>query len=225
MQPTFLPWMGYFSLMSQVDIFIFLDNVKFVPRSWQQRNRILMQNSVKWLTVPVSTPHGNSSLINAVQVNKEHYSPAKLVKSLKHSYNGLRGETFVESEINPLFFLKDEKLMDLNTSIILKIAKALNITCDHILASSLDPIGKKSELILDICLKVGATNYLSPVGSLAYLDDFDGFKKAHIPINYQNFIHPEYRQNKNPNFIPNLSIIDAIFNLGIDKVKELLIRD
>ena len=40
MQPTFLPWLGYFDLMDQVDTFIFLDNVQFEKQSWQQRNRI-----------------------------------------------------------------------------------------------------------------------------------------------------------------------------------------
>ena len=29
MQPTYLPWAGYFGLMMASDIFIFLDNVQF----------------------------------------------------------------------------------------------------------------------------------------------------------------------------------------------------
>ena len=40
MQPTYLPWMGYFALMDAVDEFIILDRVQFARRSWQQRNRI-----------------------------------------------------------------------------------------------------------------------------------------------------------------------------------------
>ena len=40
MQPTYLPWAGYFSLMKKVDTFVFLDSVQFERRSWQQRNRI-----------------------------------------------------------------------------------------------------------------------------------------------------------------------------------------
>ena len=40
MQPTYLPWLGYFDLIKQVDIFVLLDNVKLEKRSWHVRNRI-----------------------------------------------------------------------------------------------------------------------------------------------------------------------------------------
>ena len=40
MQPTFLPWCGYFDLMDEVDVFVFLDDVQFDYRSWQHRNKI-----------------------------------------------------------------------------------------------------------------------------------------------------------------------------------------
>lgn len=39
-QPTYLPWLGYFDLVDQVDMFVVLDTVQFEKQSWQQRNRI-----------------------------------------------------------------------------------------------------------------------------------------------------------------------------------------
>ena len=53
MQPTYFPWSGYFSLINYVDKFVFLDNVQFDRRSWQQRNRIANGEKVLWITVPV----------------------------------------------------------------------------------------------------------------------------------------------------------------------------
>ena len=53
MQPTFVPWAGYFGLIKFVDKFVFLDDVQFDSRSWQQRNKIYNNNSSTWLTVPV----------------------------------------------------------------------------------------------------------------------------------------------------------------------------
>ena len=49
MQPTFMPWIGYFSMMKKVDKFVLLDDVQFDRRSWQQRNRILTKEGPIWL--------------------------------------------------------------------------------------------------------------------------------------------------------------------------------
>jgi len=53
-QPTYLPWLGYFDLMDQVDCVVTLDSVQFERRSWQQRNRIKTPRGLEWLTVPVT---------------------------------------------------------------------------------------------------------------------------------------------------------------------------
>ena len=52
-QPTYLPWLGYFDLIDQVDVFVLLDDVQFEKQSWQQRNRIKTPAGLQWLTVPV----------------------------------------------------------------------------------------------------------------------------------------------------------------------------
>ena len=49
MQPTYLPWSGYFGLMQSVDAFVLLDSVQFTRRSWQQRNQIKTANGAQWL--------------------------------------------------------------------------------------------------------------------------------------------------------------------------------
>jgi len=54
MQPTYLPWLGYFGLMDRVDTFVYLDSVQFARRSWQQRNRIKSERGEVMLTVPVA---------------------------------------------------------------------------------------------------------------------------------------------------------------------------
>ena len=63
MQPTYLPWCGYFALMQAVDTFILLDSVQFAKRSWQQRNQIKTANGAKWLTVPVISKGKRQQLI------------------------------------------------------------------------------------------------------------------------------------------------------------------
>ena len=53
MQPTFLPWLGYFDLIDRIDLLVFLDSVQFERQSWQQRNRLKIGGELQWLTVPV----------------------------------------------------------------------------------------------------------------------------------------------------------------------------
>lgn len=51
MQPTYLPWSGYFNLISSVDIFVFLDDIQFNRRSWQTCNRVLLRGEEYMLSV------------------------------------------------------------------------------------------------------------------------------------------------------------------------------
>ena len=40
-QPTYLPWIGYFGFLQKSSEVVFLDDIQFARRSWQQRNKIM----------------------------------------------------------------------------------------------------------------------------------------------------------------------------------------
>ena len=52
MQPTYLPWAGYFNLIEETDAFVFLDDVQFSYQSWQQRNRIVVGGQAHFSPCP-----------------------------------------------------------------------------------------------------------------------------------------------------------------------------
>ena len=52
-QPHYFPWLGYFDMIHKSDIFVFLDDVKFINREWKNRNKIRLGNDYSWLTVPI----------------------------------------------------------------------------------------------------------------------------------------------------------------------------
>ena len=85
-QPTFLPWCGFFSLISNVDQFVFLDQVQFDKRSWQQR-MIIYQLKVKknFLTIPVKSKLKFNQFLEAVEIDYENFNYVKLMKTLEHS--------------------------------------------------------------------------------------------------------------------------------------------
>ena len=85
MQPTYLPWIGYFALMNYVDKFVILDNVQFNKRSWQQRNKILSSTGPIWLSVPVFTKNNKNQLINDVEIDQMRNFYIKHLKTIKHT--------------------------------------------------------------------------------------------------------------------------------------------
>lgn len=221
MQPTFLPWIGYFNLIKQSQVFVFLDNVQFEPRSWQQRNRILVNNEPVWITVPVTKPRGSSTQIDEVLINYDHFDPAKVGTTLRRAYAKRSGIDWLEAVIIPLLNSAGPRLIDLNRSLILAITKSLDLKVNFVNASSLKTRGNKSEFLESILLNFEDCEYLSPKGAQVYLSELNGRFPSGIPIQFQEFKHPKYKQCA-PEFIPFMSIIDAVGNIGVNETKELV---
>lgn len=221
MQPTFLPWLGYFNLISRSDVFVFLDNVQFEARSWQQRNRIVVNGQAVWVTVPVSKPQGSSTLIKDILVNFNHFEPRKLSETLKRAYSGREGFDVLRDEVIPLIDSAGPRLAELNEALIVRISNLLNLEVTFVRASELKTFGSRSELLESILLNFDNSKYLSPKGSETYLDKLNGKFPSGINIEYQDFRHPLYNQRLK-DFIPFMSTVDAICNVGISKTSELV---
>ena len=221
MQPTFLPWLGYFALIESVDKFVFLDVVQFESRSWQQRNRILINKEARWLTVPTTLPYGRNTLINQVLINSEHYSGESVLKTLKQAYGNKPGFEFIERNLFKAILSPPNHLSLMNVQLIKNISQSLGFNTSFILASELNVSGNKADLLLDISKTLGATTYVSPPGSRVYLDDYAGFSDSGISLEYQNFNHPIYPQGPDV-FISHLSVIDAICNTNLEGTRELI---
>lgn len=221
MQPTFLPWLGYFSLIEHTDIFVFLDNVQFEARSWQQRNRIIVNKSASWLTIPVSLPFGRSTRIDQALINTEHFSGSKICKTITQAYSGKKGFDFIMNNIFKIFLDPPRDISSLNIKLINEIVKALRIETPLILSSEMNVTGKKEDLLLDICRNLNATTYVSAAGSAFYLDGYSGFSNSGINLEYQIFNHPSYSQGDFA-FISHLSVVDALCNIGLKATEEII---
>ena len=71
MQPTFLPWIGYFAMIDRVDTFVYLDSTQVNKRSWQQRNKIKTPQGELWLTIPIQTKGKREQLIHETLILKD----------------------------------------------------------------------------------------------------------------------------------------------------------
>ena len=228
MQPTFLPWIGYFSLIDRVDEFVFLDNVQFDKRSWQQRNRIKTAQGPIWLSVPVLTKGRSSQLIQEVEILKDADKDPfhKINAAIEHNY---KKAPYYHDYAKNLFVLFDDNkhnLALLNQSIIQWICRQLGIKTPLINASTLSVTGQKESLLVDFCKDRGASHYIAPPGSKTYLEESDAFEAAGIVLEYHNYRHPIYTQLYG-NFKPYMCIIDLLFNEGpasADIIKQGLIE-
>lgn len=220
MQPTYLPWLGYFSLIDKVDKFVFLDSVQLVKRSWQVRNRIKFNDQEVFLTVPVlKKEHRNEMLIYNSLIDYEQNWKEKHLKTIKYAYNKTPYFNEVYDFIQEIFNKEIKYLGDFNINLIINISERIGIKTNFYKSSEMkDLIGKKDELLANICSKIGCNIYLSARGSSEYIEKETpggSLVKKGIDLYYQNYEHPTYKQI-GKNFIPYLSIIDLLFNVGFD---------
>lgn len=215
MQPTFLPWLGYFNLINNVDQFIFLNNVQFDKRSWQQRNMIKTPNGAAWITIPVKSKGKSNQLIKDVEILYEgNKSPLKKVlHTINQNYSNTEYFNVFSKNFSKIFNEDHTSLAHLNITLIKEICKTLGISERFTLASDLSSTGNKDKLLFNICKEVGATKYISPLGAQNYLEKSTCFQSEGITVEYMDYKHPEYSQ-KYGKFLPYMSIIDLIFNEG-----------
>ena len=225
MQPTFLPWLGYFSLINSVDEFIFLDHVQFEKRSWQQRNRIRTFGSEMWLSVPVLSKGKQLQSIKNVEILYEgNRSPLlKIMKSIELNYKKTPFYIRYADELNTILLQNPRYLSELNQLLIRWICDKLEITTSLRVSSDLNVEGSKAKLLVNICESRGATHYLSPPGSKIYLDETSTFDTAGIQLEYFDYRPKQYTQIHG-DFIPYMSVIDALFNVGPNSLKTLIMK-
>jgi len=213
MQPTFLPWIGYFDLIDQSDRFVFLDSVQFSKQSWQQRNRVKGLNGEQWLTVPVLTKGLSNQSISEVKINQNAKFKEKTIKNITQIYRKAPFFDFYIDELSHILLKSYVFLADLNIELILWICRQLEIKTEMIRSSSLKAKGKKVELLINICKELNADTYLSTPGSKVYIEENNLFPSNGIDLAYHAYEHPVYHQSRGK-FIPYMSVIDLLFNEG-----------
>jgi hypothetical protein len=210
-QPAYLPWLGYFDKIARADLFIWLDNVQFQKNSFQNRNKVLTKDGPVWLTVPVrtsgslyETPLKDVEIDNSKNWRVKHLSSIRMNYAKAPCFNERFPALarFYEQEWRTLDLLCFEMLAYFNS--------LLGVTTPIRRASEMEAGGAKSDLVLDLCRKAGATTYLSGALGRDYLD-LASFEKAGIAVEFQDYRHPTYAQAY-PGFTPNLGVVDLIMN-------------
>lgn len=214
-QPTYLPWLGYFDLLDQVDTFVLLDTVQFEKQSWQQRNRIKTPTGLLWLTVPVVFRGRLGQRIVDVEIREADFWRDHL-RAVELNYR--RAPFFAEyfpalSELLPSAS-SSLRLAELNIGLLRWLAQALGIKTPIVRSSELAVDGKRTHLLAEICSLLGAATYVSPLGSADYLlNELPILTSRGVNVVFQHYDHPSYRQLFPP-FLAHASALDLLFNEG-----------
>jgi hypothetical protein len=212
MQPTYLPWAGYFNLIGRASTFVFLDDVQFAKPSWQMRNRILCRGAALMLSVP--TRGSRNQILRDVCVAGDEFR-ALHQKTLEHTYGKHPFGSNVLDVLLPVLGDRTQaRLADLNISIITALATQLGLGPRWLRASELSVPGKRSSHLLAILREIGETTYLSPEGSREYITAENALEEGEITVRYQEFQPPPYTQQGTSEFVSHLSVVDVVAHLG-----------
>lgn len=225
-QPDFLPWLGFFRKILRSDRFVVFENVDTPQgKSWLTRNRILLNNEPRWITLPV---HKATFLpINELRIASDKSFKRKHLGTIKQAYQKAAYFEEIFPILDDLYQKQCDRVVDFNYMIIESVLKLLRIRVEILWASELLPnsIGSKlkgNDMVLSLAKAAGATQYISGTGCTDFIKPKE-FEKEGINFGYQDFVHPQYPQVGSPtSFISHMSVIDALFNIGSAGTLQLL---
>lgn len=221
MQPSYLPWLGFFHLMAHADCFVLLDDAQFTRRSWQCRNRILVFGEESMLTIPIRKAD-RSAPIDHIKVDHTTNWINTHTGQLRAGYRRSPHAADVIAGILTLLETRPERLVEITIPIVHILARGIGLQTPIVLASDLRIPGTRSERLLAICGALGATDYLSPAGAQAYLREDRFTDQREVRLWIQRFVPRPYPQPAAPDFVPYLSALDLLAQHGALAVREHL---
>jgi hypothetical protein len=216
-QPSYLPWIGYFNKISQSQIYVFLDHVLPSKGDWLNRVKIKTSSGEQYLTVPIVKKNFLKSKISELLIDNEKDWKSKHLNLIYSNYN--KSKYFINyfNKLEKIYSYQWKHIADLNYTLLTFFLEELNINVEVLRSSKMNLLKKKSDLIVEICKKTLATSFIFGEMGRNYANE-ESFRENNIKIYFQKFSSPEYDQLYG-NFLPNLSIIDLLFNCGNNSKK------
>jgi len=218
-QPVYLPGIILFNKIALSDMFMFVGHCQYVKKSWHSRNRIRLHDQELWLTIPVKTAGRFDQAINDTYTLNDVWK-RKHQGSIRQAYQKAPFFSQYYPELEQKMLLHEGPLGDLNISIIKTILNWLDIKTPILDSRDYAITGTATDMLISMCRAAGADHYLSNEGSRAYVDE-EHMAAQGIKHCWQLFEHPVYRQVGK--FVPNLSVLDLLFNVGPD-AREIILN-
>ena len=219
-QSNYIPWRGYFDLISQVDEFILFDDAQYTKRDWRNRNRIKAPNGSIWLTIPVEVKGKRDQKIKDTVISDPGWSRNHW-RTIVYNYSKTKYFSRYQELFEELYLERNENLLSqVNYKFVTAICDLLGIETKLAWSSEYRLVEGKTERLIDLCKQAGANEYLSGPTARGYIDE-ELFRNEGIELRYMDYSgYSEYEQLYPP-FESGVSIIDLIFNEGPDARKYI----
>ncbi len=217
-QPQYFPYPGFFHKLSLADVYVVMDDVQYDKR-FTNRNRIITTTGWTWITVPINKDH-KFSLNMHVEINNELSWKTLHWKKIRQSYANAKYFDLYKDDLKSIYDREWNYLFDLDFETLKLTLKWLGIKIDIIKESELKVGGKSTERLINVCKTIGADTYVSGMGGRNYLDE-QFFEKHNVKLEYQKYSPIQYQQYLAKSFIPDLSILDLLFNMGQDSMRYM----
>lgn len=228
MQPYFMPYIGYFSLIKHTDLFILFDTVQFIRHGWIERNRVLKQNEGwQYIKVPLIKDNGRDTVIKDVRINNSENWKEKMLSQLQHYKKSAPFYYKVIDLLKNIFSEDFDDIVTLNKVALEKTCTFLGISARIEVFSkmklSIEQAKAPDEWALNICKAIDGTDeYWNPIGGLSFFDR-NKYEQTGIKICFQEMMLEEYDQ-KRQMFEPGLSMIDVMMYNSVEDIDIMLDR-
>ncbi len=215
LQPSYIPWRGYFDQISRADLFIFYDDVQYDKNGWRNRNQIKTSQGMQWLTIPVYSKGVTTGIpIKDVRIDWRRHWATKHYKSIYYAYSKAPYFKNYIVWLESIFNRNDEYLADFTITSTLELADILGINNTKFLrSSSINGInGQKTDRLIQLLEAVGATHYLSGPSAREYIEE-EKFVEAKIKLEFLEYDYPQYQQ-LHPPYTPFVTTLDLLFMKG-----------
>jgi hypothetical protein len=225
-QPDFMPWLGLFNKINNADELIVLDHVVNNPKTahfYCRRVKMMIGGTENWVSVNLKKDPDNLF----IPINKMEFNDAdktqfqKLEKTVVLNYKNAPFFKDVFYLVEQYCSSPSAKLVDRNMDFIKEVMKRLEIGTNLVYSSELNVQSKSTSMLVELIKQREGTAYLCGMGASSYQED-ELFEKDGIELKYNNFSHPVYTQFNSAEFKNGLSILDALMNMGFDRVTELI---
>ena len=215
LQPSYIPWRGYFDQIRRADLFVFYDDVQYDKHGWRNRNQIKTAAGKRWLTIPVHTAGATHGVpIKDVRIDWSKPWTDQHLKSLTASYTKAPFFRTYVPLLESFYARRDERIADFTVDTTIALARELGIRHTRFMrASELTGIqGSRTTRLVEILKRVGADHYISGPSARDYVQT-DEFDAAGIRLEYMEYDYPEYPQ-LHPPFDPQVTVLDLLFMAG-----------
>ena len=227
-QPGYLPWLGFFDMMSQADVFLVADELAFSSSGWAHRNRVRGPEGANWLTLP-ARPAPNQPIVE-VPLDADSPWARKHMKSLRHFYRRSSHAAEILDRLESVLDPRAARIVDVSVPVLRAMAELLGIDTPILISSELAlEAGYRQRFpeqpspthrIVSYMEALGADRLIEGATGRSYLD-VDLCSHHGIDVVFHDYDHPIYTQLHQP-FISHLSAIDLLLCEGVAGTREVI---